>query len=72
MDFALLSKILWLEYVVLEYSVLEFILTLNRYYNKEDALECMKYINGTKLDERFIRTDIDKGFVEGTFLLGDA
>lgn len=25
----------------------------------------MKYIGGTKLDERIIRTDLDPGFVEG-------
>jgi nuclear cap-binding protein subunit 2 len=35
------------------------------YYNHEDALNCLKYINGTKLDERIIRTDIDPGFSEG-------
>ncbi|KAF1816480.1 RNA-binding domain-containing protein [Eremomyces bilateralis CBS 781.70] len=35
------------------------------YYNHQDALDCMKYIGGTKLDERIIRTDLDEGFVEG-------
>ncbi|KZZ88102.1 nuclear cap binding protein subunit 2 [Ascosphaera apis ARSEF 7405] len=35
------------------------------YYTHEDALDCMKYIGGTKLDERIIRTDLDAGFVEG-------
>jgi nuclear cap-binding protein subunit 2 len=25
----------------------------------------MKYIGGTKLDERVIRTDLDEGFIEG-------
>jgi len=25
----------------------------------------MKYIGGTKLDERVIRTDLDEGFAEG-------
>ncbi|EKG14739.1 hypothetical protein MPH_08014 [Macrophomina phaseolina MS6] len=35
------------------------------YYNHQDALDCMKYIGGTKLDERIIRTDLDEGFAEG-------
>ncbi|KAK9476770.1 RNA-binding domain-containing protein [Lipomyces japonicus] len=35
------------------------------YYEHEDALKCMKYINQTKLDERIIRTDLDPGFKEG-------
>jgi hypothetical protein len=35
------------------------------YYSHEDALDCMKYIGGTKLDERIIRTDLDEGFSEG-------
>ena len=35
------------------------------YYTQQDALDCMKYIGGTKLDERIIRTDLDPGFKEG-------
>ncbi|KAF2681772.1 nuclear cap-binding protein subunit 2 [Lentithecium fluviatile CBS 122367] len=35
------------------------------YYTHQDALDCMKYIGGTKLDERVIRTDLDEGFEEG-------
>jgi nuclear cap-binding protein subunit 2 len=35
------------------------------YYTRENALDCMKYIGGTKLDERVIRTDLDEGFAEG-------
>ncbi|QSL65686.1 hypothetical protein MERGE_002999 [Pneumocystis wakefieldiae] len=35
------------------------------YYCHEHALDCMKFINGTKLDDRVIRTDIDPGFREG-------
>ncbi|TLS23547.1 uncharacterized protein PpBr36_05874 [Pyricularia pennisetigena] len=35
------------------------------YYNHQDAVDCMKYIGGTKLDERVIRTDLDPGFEEG-------
>lgn len=29
------------------------------YYTHQDALDCLKYIGGTKLDERIIRTDLD-------------
>ncbi|KAL5351152.1 nuclear cap binding complex subunit [Pseudogymnoascus australis] len=35
------------------------------YYTHQDALDSMKYIGGTKLDERIIRTDLDPGFEEG-------
>jgi len=35
------------------------------YYSKEDAADCIKYISGTKLDERSIRCDWDYGFKEG-------
>ncbi|KAJ5387112.1 hypothetical protein N7509_009653 [Penicillium cosmopolitanum] len=35
------------------------------YYTHQDALDCMKYVGGTKLDERIIRADLDPGFEEG-------
>lgn len=35
------------------------------YYTHQDAIDCMKYIGGTKLDERLVRTDLDPGFQEG-------
>ena len=35
------------------------------YYYRQNALDCMKFLNGTKLDERIIRTDIDPGFKAG-------
>jgi len=35
------------------------------YYQHSDALDCLKYINGTKLDERIIRTDLDPGYRDG-------
>ncbi|KAK4624749.1 Nuclear cap-binding protein subunit 2 [Fulvia fulva] len=35
------------------------------YYTHEDALDCLKYVGGTKLDERIIRADLDEGFAEG-------
>ncbi|KAI9349547.1 hypothetical protein BDR26DRAFT_852328 [Obelidium mucronatum] len=33
------------------------------YFHHKDALKCVQFINGTKLDDRAIRTDIDPGFV---------
>lgn len=38
---------------------------LNRYYHNADALDCMKYINSSKLDERIVRSDLDHGYREG-------
>ncbi|GAM85823.1 hypothetical protein ANO11243_038310 [Dothideomycetidae sp. 11243] len=35
------------------------------YYHNADALDCLKYVGGTKLDERIIRTDLDEGFIDG-------
>ncbi|XP_076245193.1 cap binding protein 20 [Calliopsis andreniformis] len=35
------------------------------YYQRSDAENCMRYINGTRLDDRIIRTDWDAGFIEG-------
>jgi len=35
------------------------------YYTHEDAADCVKYINGTRLDDRIIRTDWDVGFKDG-------
>ncbi|XP_075236038.1 cap binding protein 20 isoform X2 [Lycorma delicatula] len=35
------------------------------YYCRADAEGCMRYINGTRLDDRIVRTDWDAGFVEG-------
>lgn len=35
------------------------------YFHRDDALDAMKYINGTKVDERIVRTDIDPGFMAG-------
>ena len=35
------------------------------YFNRETASNAQKFINGTKLDSRIIRTDWDIGFVEG-------
>ncbi|XP_015792224.1 nuclear cap-binding protein subunit 2 [Tetranychus urticae] len=35
------------------------------YYDREDAHNAIRYIGGTRLDERIIRTDWDAGFIEG-------
>lgn len=35
------------------------------YYSREDAEDCIKWINGSRLDDRVIRTDWDAGFKEG-------
>uniref|UniRef100_A0A1B6ML38 Nuclear cap-binding protein subunit 2 n=1 Tax=Graphocephala atropunctata TaxID=36148 RepID=A0A1B6ML38_9HEMI len=35
------------------------------YYTREDAESCMRYVNGTRLDDRLVRTDWDVGFQEG-------
>ncbi|KAL7749078.1 nuclear cap binding complex subunit [Sorochytrium milnesiophthora] len=35
------------------------------YYTHADAVDAVRYINATKLDERPIRTDLDPGFREG-------
>jgi len=35
------------------------------YYMREDAGEALRYINGTRLDDRIIRCDWDAGFVDG-------
>lgn len=35
------------------------------YYVREDAENSMRYVNGTRLDDRLIRVDWDAGFIEG-------
>lgn len=35
------------------------------YHTHEEALECVRYLNHTKLDDRVIRVDLDPGFSEG-------
>ncbi|KAI8865673.1 RNA-binding domain-containing protein [Ramicandelaber brevisporus] len=35
------------------------------YYERRSALDCMKYINGARLDDRVVRTDLDPGYEEG-------
>lgn len=35
------------------------------YYLHSEAVACLRYISGTKLDERIIRCDLDPGYKEG-------
>ena len=35
------------------------------YYSHAEALACLRYISGTKLDERIIRCDLDLGYRDG-------
>jgi len=35
------------------------------YYRRADLDNCMRFVNGTRLDDRVIRTDLDAGFIEG-------
>lgn len=35
------------------------------YYTHAEALACLRYVSGTKLDERIIRCDLDLGYKEG-------
>jgi len=35
-----------------------------RYYNRSDTEDCVRYLNGARLDDRLIRVDIDVGFTE--------
>ena len=35
------------------------------YYSRSAAVDCILFINGSKVDERIIRTDMDPGFIEG-------
>lgn len=44
---------------------MEILTRVVRYYSKEDAENAMRFINGTRLDDRIIRTDWDAGFIEG-------
>lgn len=35
------------------------------YFDRKGALLCKKFLDGSKLDDRFIRADLDPGFREG-------
>ena len=36
-----------------------------RYHDRDSARDAIRYINGTRLDDRIIRTDWDTGFKPG-------
>ena len=40
-------------------------ISFNRYYFHRDAMAARDYLNGTKLDDRIIRVDLDPGFEPG-------
>jgi len=44
---------------------LVFLIACFRYYTRADAEHAMRFINGTRLDDRIVRTDWDAGFKEG-------
>nr|ADD24223.1 Nuclear cap-binding protein subunit 2 [Lepeophtheirus salmonis] len=35
------------------------------YYGREESENAMRFVNGTRLDDRVVRTDWDAGFIEG-------
>ncbi|WFC94552.1 nuclear cap binding complex subunit [Malassezia brasiliensis] len=35
------------------------------FYTHEEAVDCMRFVSGTKLDERIIRCDLDPGYRDG-------
>jgi nuclear cap-binding protein subunit 2 len=37
----------------------------HRFYTHAEAVDCMRLVSGTKLDERIIRCDLDPGYKEG-------
>jgi hypothetical protein len=38
---------------------------LSRFYLRIDAENAIRFVNGTRLDDRIVRTDWDAGFIEG-------
>jgi hypothetical protein len=37
----------------------------SRFYLRNDAENAIRFVNGTRLDDRIVRTDWDAGFIEG-------
>uniref|UniRef100_A0A1I7WAP0 Nuclear cap-binding protein subunit 2 n=1 Tax=Heterorhabditis bacteriophora TaxID=37862 RepID=A0A1I7WAP0_HETBA len=48
----------------IKYFTIETMIVI-RYYTREDAEVALRCINGTRLDDRIVRTDWDAGFIEG-------
>jgi nuclear cap-binding protein subunit 2 len=38
---------------------------LSRFYLRNDSENAIRFVNGTRLDDRIVRTDWDAGFIEG-------
>ena len=53
-DYYLISETLWFGNDLIPF-----------HFFRDEAENCMRYINGTRLDDRIVRTDWDAGFVEG-------
>lgn len=51
--------------IVLWFVLIICFLNYKRYYTREDSENAIRYINGTRLDDRIVRTDWDAGFKEG-------
>lgn len=45
--------------------LLHFSFCFVEYYIRDDAESAMRYVNGTRLDDRIVRVDWDAGFIEG-------
>ena len=47
------------------FCFIEYLIFYFRYTHHEEALEALKYLSGSRIDDREIRVDLDSGFVEG-------
>lgn len=54
----------WSELVFERITMLTLVICA-RFYTHAEAVDCMRYVSGTKLDERVIRCDLDPGYKEG-------
>lgn len=59
--FSSLQQIWMMFWILTTYQTL----SIFRYYTHKDAVDCVNFLNRTKLDNRVIRTDLDPGFREG-------
>lgn len=63
---SLYKDTMWFLFCRVASYILLIILLFNlRYYTREDAENALRYVNGTRLDDRVIRCDWDAGFREG-------
>ncbi|WFD01774.1 nuclear cap binding complex subunit [Malassezia obtusa] len=47
------------------FAFVEYVGCSPRFYTHEEAVDCMRFVSGTKLDERVIRCDLDPGYRDG-------